>query len=35
MLKSASSEGAGGSPDGHQPFRTLTGPHWLWAPSPK
>lgn len=32
MLKSVSSEGAGGSLFGDYPFRTLTGPHWLWAP---
>lgn len=32
MLKSVSSEGAGGSLCGHHAIRTLAGPHWLWAP---
>jgi len=31
MLKSVSSEGAGGSLCGHPSLRTLTGPYWLWA----
>lgn len=32
MLKSVSSEGAGGSLCGHPSLRTLTSPYWLWAP---
>lgn len=31
MLKSVSSEGAGAAHVA-SPLRTLTGPHWLWAP---